>query len=324
MTPSFDSVTCASLLFISWLVTAGEPPALRISESTNNSVKIEWTGGGILETSLRPPQGWTELAGGQTSPVVVRATETTAFFRLKLRMFSLSVSKSGDGGGAVLSQPAGVDCGPDCQESFLEGTVVQLTPQALQGSNFGGWTGDAAGTGTVSVVMNGPRNVTANFVKTAVDPLINGDFEQGPQIGWLQYPGHVIYRAAELGIPVASGQYVARLGYDRDDRSAAGIGQELILPNIRPLYLICSIWIISQELCDVPYWDSIGFYVNGDAVEENTRVCRSNGPTDGWERDSFDTSASASQPVLLGFEVFGGTLASALFLDDVVLSQVPE
>lgn len=65
--------------------------------------------------------------------------------------YNLHVSKmgmySGDwmhrrGNGRVTSQPAGVDCGSDCDQTFDAGLDVTLTAVAGQDSYFVGWTGD--------------------------------------------------------------------------------------------------------------------------------------------------------------------------------------
>jgi hypothetical protein len=41
--------------------------------------------------------------------------------------FTLSVTRTGAGGGSVTSSPAGITCGSDCSEAFASGTSVTLT-----------------------------------------------------------------------------------------------------------------------------------------------------------------------------------------------------
>lgn len=76
---------------------------------------------------------------------------------------SLSVTRSGTGGGSVSSSPSGIQCGSDCGEPYAEGTTVTLTPTTATGSTFTGWTGDCSGTGACTITMSQARNVTATF-----------------------------------------------------------------------------------------------------------------------------------------------------------------
>jgi hypothetical protein len=77
--------------------------------------------------------------------------------------YTLSVNKSGTGTGTVTSNPAGINCGADCSEDYLENTVVTLTATADSGSTFTGWSGSCSGMGTCNVTMSAARSVTANF-----------------------------------------------------------------------------------------------------------------------------------------------------------------
>jgi hypothetical protein len=57
----------------------------------------------------------------------------------------LSVTSSGDGSGSVASSPAGIDCGSDCNEAYVDGTSVTLTATRNRGSTFEGWDGGCSG-----------------------------------------------------------------------------------------------------------------------------------------------------------------------------------
>ncbi len=76
--------------------------------------------------------------------------------------FTVTVAKTGPGGGTVRSNPVGIDCGLDCTETYAGGTTVSLTPTAATGSIFGGWSGGCTGTGACAV--SGDANVTASFL----------------------------------------------------------------------------------------------------------------------------------------------------------------
>ena len=76
---------------------------------------------------------------------------------------TLDVSVTGDGTGAITSQPVGIDCGATCSADFDAGTVVTLTATPATGSSFGGWSGACSGSGACSITMNQPESVGATF-----------------------------------------------------------------------------------------------------------------------------------------------------------------
>jgi hypothetical protein len=84
---------------------------------------------------------------------------------------TLTVVKSGGGSGTVTSDPAGINCGSDCSESFPHATPVTLTATPASGSTFAGWEGEGcSGTGTCVVAMDRVRAVTATFGLQATIP----------------------------------------------------------------------------------------------------------------------------------------------------------
>ena len=85
-------------------------------------------------------------------------------------VFPLDVTVVGQGN--VTSTPAGIDCGngsTDCTESYEVGSSVVLGQTAAAGWQFAGWSGACTGTGTCTVTMDGPREVTATFTQTDVN-----------------------------------------------------------------------------------------------------------------------------------------------------------
>ena len=73
----------------------------------------------------------------------------------------------GPGGGKVTSAPAGINCGTDCNEGYVQGTSVTLTAQPNDSSTFTGWTGGGCtGAGTCVVSMSTARSVKATFTHT--------------------------------------------------------------------------------------------------------------------------------------------------------------
>lgn len=109
--------------------------------------------------------GWTgcSTSSGATCTVAMSAARSvTATFA---KVFTLTVQKSGVGGGTVSSSPAGINCGTACSASYISGTTVTLTATPSVLSVFTGWTGcDTASGATCTVAMTAAKSVTAGFL----------------------------------------------------------------------------------------------------------------------------------------------------------------
>jgi Domain of unknown function (DUF4214)/Divergent InlB B-repeat domain len=112
--------------------------------------------------------GWSGACSGtgactvtMSNSIFVTATFTTNF--------ALTVSRPGTGGGAVISIPAGINCGIDCSENYPSGTTVTLTETPAYGSLFSGWSGACAGMGSCIVSMTQARAVAATFTLDPAD-----------------------------------------------------------------------------------------------------------------------------------------------------------
>jgi hypothetical protein len=66
------------------------------------------------------------------------AVTLTAEF-LPATLVGLTVTKSGTGGGSVSSNPAGIDCGTDCNEQVAQNSYVELVATPATGSLFSKW-----------------------------------------------------------------------------------------------------------------------------------------------------------------------------------------
>ncbi len=76
----------------------------------------------------------------------------------------LSVVLAGGGTGVVISDLAGIACGPTCSRVVAPGTVLSLSAQPALGSVFAGWSGGGcSGTGTCLVTVTAATQVTATF-----------------------------------------------------------------------------------------------------------------------------------------------------------------
>ena len=76
---------------------------------------------------------------------------------------TLTVTKTGKGGGTVMSDVPGIDCGTMCSSDYADGTPVTLTADPNPDSVFAGWSGDCTGTGTCQVTMDAAHEVNAKF-----------------------------------------------------------------------------------------------------------------------------------------------------------------
>ncbi|MBI3358271.1 MAG: hypothetical protein HY037_01580, partial [Nitrospirae bacterium] len=104
--------------------------------------------------------GWSGACTGTGNCTVIvnAAKAVTATFT---RIYTLSVAKVGSGSGVVTSNPSGIDCGSDCVEGYLDGTIVTLTATPSIDSTFSRWSGDCAGTGVCLITMDAAKSVTA-------------------------------------------------------------------------------------------------------------------------------------------------------------------
>jgi hypothetical protein len=79
------------------------------------------------------------IASYQFNNVTANHTISAIF---AVNTYVLTVNRTGQGAGPVTSNPAGIDCGADCLESFNYGVVVTLTATPNAGYVFAGWSGD--------------------------------------------------------------------------------------------------------------------------------------------------------------------------------------
>ena len=107
---------------------------------------------------------------GLAAPVGEDSRWTTRNFALVVA-HTLKLEKTGSGDGTVTSAPAGINCGPGCEEqeaSFEEGETVLLTASASGSSTFDGWTGcdEEPGPDECKVTIGANKTVTAEFNAT--------------------------------------------------------------------------------------------------------------------------------------------------------------
>ena len=149
---------------------ASSPAGVNCGGDCNES----YAGGTVVTLTATPSSGsafagWAGDADCADGQVTMSATKScTATFNLNPpASYTLAVALGGTGSGSVASSPAGVNCGSDCNEGYVGGTVVTLTATPASGSAFAGWGGACSGTGNCQVTLIAVANITANF---AVNP----------------------------------------------------------------------------------------------------------------------------------------------------------
>jgi len=101
----------------------------------------------------------------------------------------LRVVKTGNGGGQVTSNPAGIDCGVTCQfDSAFASVVISASPSPS--STFQGWAGGGCtGMGNCTVTMDAAKTVMAAFNDSAAPTVLSTSPAAGAVNG---QPGSVI------------------------------------------------------------------------------------------------------------------------------------
>ncbi len=89
----------------------------------------------------------------------------------------VGVELVGDGGGRVVSSPAGIDCPGTCSASFPTAQVVTLTATAAANASFLGWSGSCSGLAACTVQAGADATLQARFERPAVEAFetVGGD-----------------------------------------------------------------------------------------------------------------------------------------------------
>jgi hypothetical protein len=134
--------------------------------AVDNSCAIQGLTGSACE-AFDPANGTAYIAWADTSPTHPPYNGINAFGPLKYPepgKHKLTVERKGSGSGTITSSPAGISCGATCTAEFLETEVVTLMATPAAGSEFTGWTGCEAVSGTeCEVTMSEDRKVVAEF-----------------------------------------------------------------------------------------------------------------------------------------------------------------
>jgi hypothetical protein len=116
--------------------------------------------------------GCTGLSIANTCTVAMGIDHTVIADFEPASQLSLTVMVGGTGRGAIVSAPAGIDCGVICSAEFDEGSLVTLTATAAGGSRFDGWSGCASvrSPGSCRVTAGAGSSVGVTFTAEPVGP----------------------------------------------------------------------------------------------------------------------------------------------------------
>jgi len=112
--------------------------------------------------------GWSGSASGFNNPLTVvmngEKNITANFVSLSNEYSNLSVVKSGNGDGSIVSEPDGINYPSNIDSNFYRNTIVTLAANPNANSKFLGWVGaDYSNGNTATVTMNGDKTVYASF-----------------------------------------------------------------------------------------------------------------------------------------------------------------
>ncbi len=114
-----------------------------------------------------------------STPVVAVFWITSFLLAQHVYAADLKVMKVGLGSGTVASGAA-INCGVDCDESYLGPDVVTLAAAPTGASAFVGWSGDCSGTALIcTVTMSASHSVRAEFGLSTTIPVLSSFTPEG-------------------------------------------------------------------------------------------------------------------------------------------------
>jgi len=135
------------------------------SPVTMSGTGVTWTSSDTSVATIDATGRATGVGAGTATITATDASGASASTTLTvLGEANLTIFRTGAGTGTVTSNPSGINCGSDCSEAYVSGTVVTLTATASSNSTFAGWTGcDTVSGATCTVTVSSGRTATAAF-----------------------------------------------------------------------------------------------------------------------------------------------------------------
>ena len=232
-----------------------------------------------------------------TCTVTMNADKSVTATFQSVPTFALTVTKSGTGFGRVTSNPSGIDCGTDCNETYNNNTMVVLTAAPAIGSTFDGWSGACTNTtGTCTVTMTQARSVSARF--TVIPPnyaFVTSTTENGNMGGLSGADAICQTRANAASLPGHYRAFLSASTANVIDRF--GNARGWIRPDGKP-FLDKLTDITTSRVMYPPRLDETGADVGSVSLYTGTNtqlLLSSFGSCNDW------TSASASDTAGIGF-----------------------
>jgi hypothetical protein len=139
-----------------------------------DGVAVELNSGITTDTGLYPDQiASFKIYSSAEYSEVDNVTNKINWDEGNVTTYPLTINKSGDGEGIILSTPSGIDCGLVCNFDFAQNSVVTLRADADPDYKFSGWSGEeCGGTSICNVTMDSGKSITAVFTKVVCLPWI--------------------------------------------------------------------------------------------------------------------------------------------------------
>lgn len=225
----------------------------------------------------------------------------------------------GDSGGPLAVQSGGTwyvvgvtSWGIGCARAKSPGIWARTT-------RYIGWINANVSPGNFSNALYLPVVTTATAAPPPPTGLVNGDFEQGRNVGWSESSSNgydLVVSGSNLPVSAHSGSWAAWLGGAPNEEAI--LRQTVTIPANDPAI---TFWyaVGSEDSCG---YDVYGMFINQDANQLADTFSLCEDTRTGWARRTVDMSAYAGQTVTVDFYVFTDeSLNSNLFIDDVSLGS---
>ncbi|MDP3999735.1 MAG: hypothetical protein Q8P76_04085 [bacterium] len=146
-----------------------DPSCVTASASYNKQSSVTLTAAPDADSSFFDWSGCDNFTPTTCTILMNTHRTVTADFLATDVKYDLTVSKSGAGDGTVTSSVAGINCGADCSEKYIENSDIVLHSSSNLDSAFVGWTGcDSVNGNSCVVTMSTAKNISAEFAASPV------------------------------------------------------------------------------------------------------------------------------------------------------------